>query len=366
MFIGLEALEPRMLLSSGTTSPVEMEIIWRVNQARSNPAKFAKLNQMPAAVKSIARQQPLAVNTNLSKAAQFRAGEMAKFNYFSHTSAVTGKQPNLIARENGYALDASMPDAANNIESIFGGFPASAQKAVNTLIEDKGVNPPGHRIHLLATSAFFQNHTEIGAGFKTNNSATLRNYVSILTGFSNANDVFLTGVVYSDKNKNKRFDAGEGIKGVTVKVDGVAATKTGRAGGYSVATTAGAHAIALVGKKAPTKNVANVNVAADNIAVDFVGNAKKPVQINFAGTNFKPNPGSASAARSLTADQARYAIAAATSTSTTRSAGWSFRFHFGGGFGFFGSKSSFSDDCRNPLGGGLSVKVKFHSGLVSA
>jgi uncharacterized protein YkwD len=288
MFTGLESLEPRTLLSSGSLSPAEMEIVWRVNQARSNPAKYAKLNKMPAAVKSIARQQPLAVNANLGKAAQFRAGEMAKFNYFAHTSAVTGKQPNEIARDNGYALDNSMPNNSNSIESIFGGFPASPQRAVNTLIEDKGVNPPGHRIHLLATNPFFQNHKEIGAGFKTNNNATLKNYVSILTGFRDTNHVFLTGVAYNDKNGNKRFDAGEGIRGLSVQVDGVTVTKTGRAGGYSVLTTAGAHSVKLLGAKAPTKNAAAVNVGASNIAIDFVGNAKKPVQINFAGTNFRP------------------------------------------------------------------------------
>jgi len=36
---------------------------------------------------------------------------------------------------------------------------ATGQAAMDALIIDAGVNPPGHRIHLLAMSDFFQCHT---------------------------------------------------------------------------------------------------------------------------------------------------------------------------------------------------------------
>ncbi len=265
-------------------SNLEQLIIYELNRARNNPVRFAQENNLPVDLSGVVPQPPLAVNNALVGSASFHAEEMATFNYFAHQSAVTGDFPNKMARDNGYVLPDFYPNTANNIESIAAGtFLVNAVGPLALLIEDEGLEPPGHRIQLLAMNSFFQTHREIGAGFAFNAAATFRNYYAIHTAVSPGNDQFLTGVAYNDANGNGRYDLGEGLGGVAVS-DGIDTVSTNAAGGWSILVGPGTHTVTASGGGFGGVAAATVTVISKNVEIDFVsGNPSGQVDFSTPG-----------------------------------------------------------------------------------
>ncbi len=142
--------------------------IYDLNRARHDPAAYG--DSIGLDLDDVDPQPPLALNRYLTASARFHVDEMRDFDYFDHTSAVTGDGPNQMAVDHGYDLFGSGLDenwgATNYIESIayasntWATFPA----ALEGLIVDEGVPSLGHRIHLLAMSSFARKHREVGAG----------------------------------------------------------------------------------------------------------------------------------------------------------------------------------------------------------
>jgi hypothetical protein len=275
------------LPSAGEQPPdnVEQLFIYELNRARNNPARFDQQNSLAADLSGVAPQPPLAVNNNLVHSASFHAEEMATFNYFGHTSAVTGDQPNKMALDHGYPLPFFYPEEANNIESIAAGTAQdTALEPLVLLIEDVGVDPPGHRIHLLAMDPFFADHREIGVGHAFNMAAQFDHYWAIHTGVrddSVAAPQFLTGVVFSDANGNRRYDLGEGLGAVTVS-NGTASVQTNGAGGWSMFVAPGIYTVTASGGGLLGAPSARVTVASSvNVEVDFISGY--PIgEVNFA------------------------------------------------------------------------------------
>jgi hypothetical protein len=271
------------ILWAGAQEPSNLEqlIIYELNRARQNPARFDRENNLGGVLNGIAAQPPLAVNNSLVGSASFHAEEMASFNYFAHQSAVTGDWPNQMARDNGYNLPGFYPNDQNNIESIAAGTNiTTATSVLSLLLLDSGVNPPGHRIHLLATDPFFQTHREIGAGYGFNNSATYKNYFSIQTAVSVSGGQFLTGVVYNDVNHNRRYDLGEGIGGVTIS-NGITTVQTNAAGGWSIPVSTGSYTVTVSGGVFSGTANATVTVASNNIEIDFISGTSTG-EVNFS------------------------------------------------------------------------------------
>ncbi len=307
----LTALFGAALAAQQAPTNAEMAFIYELNRARANPQAYAAANSLGTLLDGVAAQPPLAVNNNLVQSARFHSDEMAANSYFAHTSMVTGDQPNAMARDAGYPLPGSWPDAGNNIESLAvlysqgGSISYSAPAALRALIEDLGVNPPGHRIHLLAMNSFFEAHREIGAGYATGNAPTQSvppptsgswnsgAYWSIHTARRNTTDpVWLTGVVYNDTNTNGRYDLGEGLGGVTVSTTGagVLSTLTNSAGGWALAAGAGTYTVTCAGGAFSGTATADVTVAADNVEVDFASGATQG-EVNFGGGTPPPGGG---------------------------------------------------------------------------
>lgn len=285
--VGFEALEDRQLLSAA--SATEVELAWLLNQARARPKAYAQATNQPVEVRSIKAQPALAINPALNDSAQTRSSELATHNYFAHQSSVTGLWPNQIALSAGFQLTSVASAESNNIESLYGGFPASPSLALEALIRDEGIDPPGHRIHLLATNAFFQLHTEVGVGYAKNTGADLQNYFTIHTGYEDGTRKrFFTGVTYKDANKNKRYDAGEGVANVAVLINGKAATVSETSGDYRVQVSPGKHTIAFAGGPfRESKTERTFTVRRKNIAYDvskFRGRQK--TYVNFRRTKF--------------------------------------------------------------------------------
>jgi uncharacterized protein (TIGR03382 family) len=306
------ALFGAALAAQQSPTNAEMAFIYELNRARANPQAYAAANSLGTLLDGVAAQPPLAVNHNLVQSARFHSTEMAANSYFAHTSPVTGDQPNKMARDAGYPLPGSWPDAANYIESLAVRYSSAGStsypgpEALLALIIDQGVSPPGHRIHLLAMNASYASHREIGVGFAAGNAPTQSvpppsgggswnsgAYWSIHTGRRNTADAdWLTGVVYNDGNSNGRYDIGEGLGGVTVSTTGagVLSTTTNSAGGWALPADAGSYTVTCAGAGFSGTATAVVNVASDNVEVDFVSGASQG-EVNFGGGTPPPGGG---------------------------------------------------------------------------
>lgn len=273
----------------------EQLLIYELNRARNNPQRYASENGLGSLLNGIAPSPPLAVNGYLIASSGGHAEEMATFDYFAHQSAVTTKWPNEMARDAGYALVASYPNAQNYIESLAAGTVLTTLTALRYLLEDPDTNPPGHRYQLLATgpnASFYLAHREIGAGHASDASAYYTNYFAIHTAYVSSTDLFLTGVVYADSVANGRYDLNEGLSGVTVSI-GSTSTLTNTAGGWSIPVPNGSYTLNVSGGTFAGTATASVTVAGSNVAVDFIsGSTAGEVDFGNQPTPPPPGPGS--------------------------------------------------------------------------
>ncbi|HIQ23240.1 MAG TPA: hypothetical protein EYH34_18605 [Planctomycetes bacterium] len=275
--LGYEALEPRLLLS---VTGEEQELVYLLNRARHDPVAYQLEEDLSVDLSDVSPRPPLAVNDSLFASAGFHAEEMATYDYFDHQSPITGDWPNKMARDHGYALPASWSNDANYIESIGAGtwyYPASVP--LKELIEDIGIDPPGHRIHLLGISDFHAGNREIGVGYAFNASSMFDHYWAIHATRRSTDDIFLTGVVFTDDNGDGRYDAGEGLAGVTIDAGGQS-TATNAAGGWSIQVTPGQYTVTASGGGFSGTSTAHVLVGNDNIEIDFISGQPWGV-INF-------------------------------------------------------------------------------------
>jgi len=250
-------------------SDEEQAGIYELNLVRSNPQAYGQ--GIGLDLSAVAPQPPLAVNKNLTGSARFHAKEMLDYDYFSHTSPVSGKGPNQMAVDHGYNLFGEGLDkdwgTVNYIESNAYGYNLipTYPEALEHLIIDEGVPGLGHRVHLLAIASFYQQHREVGCGRAALDRTRL---YSIQTGYVNESDLFITGTVFHDTNKNLRHDVDEGLGGVTVGVGNVN-VQTMSAGGYSVPVTSGQYTVTCNGGAFQGVSTALVTVTDSNVEVDF-------------------------------------------------------------------------------------------------
>ena len=259
-------------------SGAAQEFIYRLNRARHDPYAYQLEENLPVDLSSVERRPPLAVNDSLFGSAVFHADEMATYNYFGHQSAVTGAWPNKMARDHGYQLPSWWTDDANYIESIAAGY-TTPLETMNALIVDAGIDPPGHRNHLLGIDTFNADAREIGTGYSYRDASLYRHYWAIHATHTDSSDSFLTGVVFDDLNENQRYDAGEGLPDVTIR-RGTQTVTTNQAGGWSIAVTAGEHSVTVSGAAFVGTANSTVTVGTDNVEIDFTSGQPKGI-VNF-------------------------------------------------------------------------------------
>jgi uncharacterized protein YkwD len=101
----------------------------------------------------------------LAQVARARAEDMRDRDYFSHTNP-DGYGPNYLVRQAGYPLPDFYGDdaAANNIESIAGGYPTAADAFQGWM------DSPGHRAHILGEHDFYAAQIDYGIGYAAGGS----------------------------------------------------------------------------------------------------------------------------------------------------------------------------------------------------
>jgi uncharacterized protein YkwD len=283
LIVGLLLLTPAALMAQQQPTAAEAAFIYELNRARSNPQRYDTEQSLGGILNGVSAQPPLAVNQNLVQSAGFHAEEMATNGYFGHQSQVTGDWPNQMAVDAGYPLPSAWALNNNYIESLAAngssaaGASYSPSAALRLLIEDVGVSPPGHRIHLLAMDAFNQAFREVGTGYAqglhwSQSPPWSGAYWAVHTGRRNTDPVWLTGVVYNDANSNGRYDQGEGLSGVTIGATGPSTlnTTTLTGGAWTMGVTAGTWSLTCSGGSFIGTATKSVVVGTANREIDFV------------------------------------------------------------------------------------------------
>lgn len=147
-----------------------------------------RLREKPELVKSetgindrkIKKTHPLIWNEILAKVAEEKAADMASKNYFNHTNK-KGEGINIMIHKAGYNLNEKFIKQKNSnfFESIHAGS-QTGEVGIKELIIDKGINPPGHRYHLLSVEDFYKNCYDCGIGIAYNPNSTYKYYHCII------------------------------------------------------------------------------------------------------------------------------------------------------------------------------------------
>lgn len=155
------------------------EAIHYLNRVRANPPAYSDSIGIP--LHEISPRHALQPDPLLTQVAEERAMDMARRNYFGHTSP-DGKTVNSILCAKGYALPKEFCQykTLNNFESICAGSDNGID-CINVLLRDEGLEPPGHRIHLLGLDNFYKTHTKVGAALAYRRDTDYEYYFVIVT-----------------------------------------------------------------------------------------------------------------------------------------------------------------------------------------
>ncbi len=186
---------------------------------------------------------PLAPNTKLTTAARLHTEDMFNNQFQGHSSSSGASSPNQPGDQVGTRVNRqgyTYQNVAENVSS----YSESAWDSHAAFIVDWGTSgstgltyagmqdPAGHRNNI-----YMDNIREIGAGVTENTNGTVGPFLvtHALATESNYDQPFITGVAYYDLDADGFYDEGEGIGGITIKVeDSVYHATTPDSGGYAI------------------------------------------------------------------------------------------------------------------------------------
>lgn len=231
----------------------EQYFIELLNRARLDPASEAArqgggLNAgLPAGQYGPIGTAPLevlAVQDNLDRAATAHSAWMASSGKFSHTGAYSSTWTDR-AQSAGYQLDPAGWRVGENL-SLLSNYGTGTEAVMNRHMENLW-DSPIHRSNMMGGSDTVYGGTfkyrEIGLSEVVNGG---RDYLTMDLGYA-ASKIYVTGVVYQDRNGNAFYNIGEAKAGVQIKV-GTASDHSESAGGYKVSIApAGNTTVDIVG-----------------------------------------------------------------------------------------------------------------------
>src|SRR5262249_38145803 len=124
--------------------------------------------------------------------------------------------------------------------------------------------------------ALFKSQKQVGVGTVLGGTGFYRNYFTIDSGSTVDSRPFLTGVAFRDANGNGRYDAGEGLRGVTITVAGVGAVTSFDTGGYSLQLSPGTYTVTASGGDLGAPVTRTVTVGTTNFRLNFQPEDRAP------------------------------------------------------------------------------------------
>ena len=229
--------------SHGDPSALEQQMLELVNRSRLNPAQegiildtvntwysVAARTQSPAFFTSLRTEfasypavAPLAFHPQLLQSARAHSQDMITNHYFAHVN-LAGKDPTARAAAAGYTSGVGenlAGSGASNGDDIF-------QSHFDLMVDYNNIDashPLGHRYNVLDSS-----YSEIGIGVAGPRSGGM-----ITQDFGAPARSYILGAAYQDTNANGRYDAGEGMAGITVTPEsGNWFAVTSTSGGFAI------------------------------------------------------------------------------------------------------------------------------------
>lgn len=248
----------------------EQYLLEMVNRARLDPAGEAArygtdLNAgLAAGTIDTSAKQVLAPNPALESAAVGHTQWMLQSDIFSHTGA-GGSAPWDRASDAGYVWTS----IGENIAWVGTTGTIDLESAIESIHRNLFLSS-GHRVNMLNGT-----YSEIGIGVETGvftSGGTNWNAAMATELFGdNGSSCFLTGVAYTDSDKDQFYSMGEGRSGVAIAAAGHSAI-TPAAGGYSVQVT-GSAALAVTGQVGALAFTCTVDMTQGNVKLDVVDGA---------------------------------------------------------------------------------------------
>ncbi|HJN72924.1 MAG TPA: hypothetical protein QGF58_03220 [Myxococcota bacterium] len=242
----------------------DFEALFEEEEARSPRQCDDSLRSTVGPLRKAESRPPLAPVSALVEVAEAHATAMATGGWFNHVDP-QGIGPNERLRRAGVALDVRVPSDGrvylygagqrdNQVESLYSrsafttgevGDPELHEwsSGIDSLIVDRCVNGRGHRDHVLGRTVLSEQDREVGIGTATALAQhptdprfggwTLR--LVVLTRARLEGDFFLVGSVFSDKDGDGRYSAGEGLGDVLVELAELSIrTRTAPGGGFVI------------------------------------------------------------------------------------------------------------------------------------
>ncbi len=326
-FVGLEAMEPRMLLSYAAAplaqgafdpSPLEQEMLEWVNHMRMDPAghlqrlvtSISPLKSPDSLVQfaldyykvsgtalqnewqTLAPAPPVGWHEALWRAGHEHNLEMiardSQQHQFPGQLSPAGR-----AQAHGYGSSFVGENIYAYAESVFhghSGFAIDWGDFANDVEIDGMQDPPGHRINIMRPE-----WREVGIAITPeSNQSTFVGPLVVTQDFGRRTgaDPYLLGVVYHDKDSDGYYDAGEGVGGTTVTVigaDGTLTTQSMSAGGFQIALTPGTYTVVFDRGAGLAPIVRTAVIGGENVKIDAVVNHPVPtspeIVVTFDGIN---------------------------------------------------------------------------------
>jgi uncharacterized protein YkwD len=171
--------DPAPVVKNGVLNTTEAQSAFNyLNLVRVAPSTYS--NEIGVDLSYVSATHTLVWNSALATAAQNKALDMANRNYFAHVDP-DGNGMNIKIYQAGYVLNSSWitDPKSNNFESISAGY-SSGIEHIKGLILDEGIDPPGHRNHLLGIVPFWANCYDIGIGYANSTNTTYKTYCCVL------------------------------------------------------------------------------------------------------------------------------------------------------------------------------------------
>jgi Ca2+-binding RTX toxin-like protein len=247
----------------------EQYLLELINRARLDPAGEAArygidLNAgLAAGTISTASKQVLAPNALLENAAIGHSQWMLAADVFSHTGS-GGSQPWDRAAQAGYGWSG----VGENISWRGSTGTLDLNAAIAAHHQSLFLSTTGHRQNMLNGS-----YQEIGiaqeyGSFTQSGRSYNSSMLTELFGRPAATTAFLTGVIYSDTDRNSFYSIGEGVGSATIAAQGKSVASA-VAGGYALALTA-ASAVAVTGQLGALSYSFTIGMGSGNVKVDIV------------------------------------------------------------------------------------------------
>ena len=208
--------------------------------------------------------QPLAMDASLAGAAEGHSEWMLAADRFSHTGAGGSSATQRMAAA-GYDLNGSWGTAENIAWASLRGAPGYADEI--QLLHDNLMNSPGHRANILDG-----NLREIGVGFEVGEFDGWQAAMVTQNFARSGSDVFLTGLVTQDADRDGAYDIGEGRGGFTVTAvngQGQSFTTTSNAAGdYALELDPGTYEVTF-SKPGMAGSTQTVTIGGRNVGLDL-------------------------------------------------------------------------------------------------